>query len=106
MKVVVNNVNVEALLDSGASISCLSQKFYHSCPMRNNSKLNPSSVSSIQGVSGQLLQVVGQVTIPVVANRLKLLHTFQVIKDLPKSVILVVDFLSEHKASINWANNT
>ena len=102
----IQNVSVLALLDSGASISCMSKAFYDSLPGQSKSVLHESKVLSIQGVSGKCLQVMGQVTVSVVANRLKLFHTFQVIKDLPRTVILGVDFLSEHKASINWTNNT
>ena len=102
----IQNVSILALIDSGASISCMSAEFYHSLPAQSRSLIQKSKVLSIQGVSGQCLQVIGQITVSVVANRLKLSHTFQVIKDLPKTVILGVDFLSDHKASINWTNNT
>ena len=102
----IQNVSILALIDSGASISCMSTAFYDSLPPQSRSLLQKSKVLSIQGVSGRCLQVIGQITVSVVANRLNLSHTFQVIKDLPKTVILGVDFLSDHKASINWTNNT
>ena len=101
------NLSVQALIDSGAAVSCISEEFYQY--VQSNSQkahLQRSTIHHVKGVSGQSLLVCGEITIPIVLNRLTIHHTFQVIRKLSRPVILGVDFLSQHKTSINWSTHT
>ena len=97
--------SVQALIDSGAAVSCISEEFFKHIPSQKP-PLQNSSIQHIQGVSGQTLLVCGEITVPVVFNRFTIHHTFQVIRNLSRPLIIGVDFLAEHKASINWFTHT
>ena len=63
------NLSVQALIDSGAAVSCISEEFYQY--VQSNSQkahLQRSTIHHVQGVSGQSLLVCGEITIPIVLN--------------------------------------
>lgn len=79
---------VSALLDTGASISCISEELvFQSFP---NIKIQHSSLKS--GVCGEVHKVLGQVDITIDINGLAVCHTFHVFRRLHWEIILGVDF--------------
>ena len=70
--------SVEALIDSGAAVSCISEEFYRTI-QSPKTPLQNSCIQRTQGVSGETLLVCGEITIPVVFDRFTVQHTFQMI---------------------------
>ena len=89
----------KALLDTGASISCISEHVYRQS--LKNIEIMPSSLAHIVGVCGEIHRVLGQVTIPFRLDGIALEHTFQLFEKLHQPVILGMDFLRQHKAKID-----
>ena len=89
----------KALLDTGASISCLSEHVYRQS--LKNIEIMPSSLAHIVGVCGEVHRVLGQVTVPFRLDGIALEHTFQLFEKLHQPVILGMDFLRQHKAKID-----
>ena len=89
--------NSKALLDTGASISCISELDYR----LKNIEIMPSSLAHIVGVCGEVHRVLGQVTVPFRLEGIDLEHTFQLFEKLHQPVILGMEFLRQHKAKID-----
>lgn len=64
INVSVSNVKTFALIETCASISCISQPFLAKTSFSNAALLN-SDFSFIKGVSGQRLKVLGKVVLPI-----------------------------------------
>ena len=96
----VQNVKVLALLDSGASISCLSLPMY--TKLMSDQTLQESKIPKVQGVSGSTIQVLGKVLINFQIENMKLEHTFYVLNTMVQSMILGYDFLDSHKAHFDF----
>ena len=93
-----------ALLDTGASISCISEHVYRQS--LKNIEIMPSSLAHIVGVCGEIHRVLGQVTVPFRLDGIALEHTFQLFEKLHQPVILGMDFLRRHKAKIDLEQST
>ena len=93
-----------ALLDSGASISCVSEHVYRRS--FKNVEILPSSFAHIVGVCGEVHKVLGQVTLPFRLDGIVVEHTFQLFEKLHQPVILGMDFLRQYKAKIDLEQGT
>lgn len=97
---------VSLLVDTGASVSCVSLPFLAKLKTPPNLMLRHKQVSHVRGVNGDLLKVVGSIELPVKIQGLILYHTFTVLATLYTPVILGLDFLEEHEASIDLKDKT
>ncbi|MEW8547939.1 MAG: reverse transcriptase domain-containing protein [Candidatus Thiodiazotropha sp.] len=96
----VGGRKTQALIDTGASISCVSKLFltktsYH------NSELNPCELKEIVGVGGEKHSILGQKEIDILVSGVKISFPFYVLNSLHHSMILGMDFLEHHKVKID-----
>jgi len=96
----VNNQKTVALVDTGASISCISRSFLEKCGI-DKTKIIPSSLSQVVGVSGNKVSVLGKVEIPFVIDGACLTYPFHVLDQFQHKLILGIDFLYDNKCSID-----
>ena len=94
--------SVAAMLDCGASISCLSLDMYKRCGLAKEYDLEQSDVHAAQTVDGSHMKILGKINIPITICRLSLTQTFYIFKKLNQSVILGRDFLKEQKAHVDY----
>ena len=104
VQVNIGKQTCSALLDSGASISCVSEHIYRRS--FKNVEIEPSSYTNIVGVCGEVHRVLGQVTLPFRLDGVVLEHTFQLFEKLHHPLILGMDFLRQNKAKIDLEQGT
>lgn len=95
------------MIDSGASISCLTYDMYKRSRLSDEYQIMESSihVQTAQTVDGTNMKIIGKVIVPVTISRLTLTQTFYVFEKLNQCVILGRDFLKEQKAWIDFDND-
>ena len=98
--------SVAAMLDCGASISCLSLDMYKRSGLAKEYDMEQSDVHAAQTVDGSHMKILGKISIPVTICRLTLTQTFYIFKKLNQSVILGRDFLKEQKAHVDYDQDT
>ena len=92
----------QALLDTGANISCMSIKAFKTLSDQMQQKLRPSKVR-VATASGSSMTVVGQAQIPIQINRqLKVNHVIYIIQELQKPVIIGSDFFRKHEIKLEF----
>ena len=95
---------MKALVDTGASISCISMSQLSKLPYPPN--IQKSNISQARGVGGDFLDVVGCVDLKVNIQGCIVLQKFHVFHCLHFSVILVMDFLTNNKVLLDLSQNT
>lgn len=103
MVVSVGQKNVECLLDSGASISCISNGFL-SLTSLQDTKLLPSDIPEISGVGGEKHKILGILETHITVSKANFKCKFYVLDkmNMPHPVILGLDFLNAHKVEIDF----
>jgi hypothetical protein len=104
----LNGKGYIGLLDSGASVSCISIKLYKSSHCSQRYPLEHNSVKRIVGVGGHVTKVLGAVKLPLKISGLQLWHNFIVLPHCQNSPQLILgdDFLKAQKAVWDWDNDT
>ena len=92
-----------ALIDTGADISCPSCNLVNVFLKEKLTELNPSALSIIKGVGEQPIKVLGTVDLSLKILGLTLSQSFVVLENMSFPVILGVDFLTAHQASLKFA---
>ena len=87
--------SVAAMLDCGASISCLSTDMYKRSGLSKEYEMELSNIQGAQTVDGSHMKILGKISIPMTICRLTLTQTFYIFKKLNQSVILGREFLKE-----------
>ena len=100
----VNNHNVNALIDSGASRNCVSEHYFNTCRI-SRSRLNTNNKLPLISASGASLQCLGTVTLDVNLQGLSFPILFYVIRNLSIKCILGIPFLQDTKAVVDFSNN-
>ena len=98
--------SVAAMLDCGASISCLSIDMYKRSGLSKEYEMQVSDIQGAQTVDGSHMKILGKISIPMTICRLTLTQTFYIFKKLNQSVILGRDFLKEQKAHVDYDRDT
>ena len=108
VKVKIQNSNHEtrALIDTGASISCIAESFYRSLPSQQKTPLEPPLYLHVTGVGGEIHKVLGRTTLKVLIDGYEYSHNFHVFSYLHHHLILGTDFLEENQATIDLGNKT
>ena len=99
IQVNIGKQTCSGLIDSGATISCVSEHIYRRS--FKNVEIMPSSLAHIVGVCGEVHKVLGQVTLPFRIDGVVLEHTFQLFEKLHQPLILGMDFLKQNKAKVD-----
>ena len=103
MLVKIGGQKTQALVDTGASISCISKAFLEKTGL-NISKFQNCNLKEIIGVGGEKHKILGKVEVPILVSGIKITSSFYVLNVLHHSVILGVDFLEHHKVNIDFNN--
>jgi len=85
----VKNINLQCLVDSGASTSIISDKLALNLGLKID---HPTNTGPLVAATGQRLCNVGKVTINLYIKGLKIVHSFIVVKDLFPNFLLGADF--------------
>jgi len=95
--VVVQNLKIKALVDTGATISCISSTLLP----KLSTQIKPSTVKSVMGVGNQIHNIAGCINLTLnFCDAVQLDHTFHVISG-NQPLILGMDFLKSHKCQIH-----
>ena len=74
VQVQIEQKQIKALFDTGASISCISEHLLNK--IYKNPELLSSSYSNIQGVCGEIHPVLGTINLPFTIDGFAFEHTF------------------------------
>ena len=91
-----------ALIDTGATRSCLSEEYYLQLLLRG---LKPIHRLLVQRVLGGNLQTTGSVKCDFKLGEKQFSFDFIVSKNLSRPCILGLDFLRKHRIGIGWSPN-
>ena len=91
-------VQVNALVDTGASVSCIHRLL---CP--RSVPLSTSHIGQLRGANNSLLQVAGRTKFEFYMDGRSFQHEFFVISELSQQLILGLDFLTRHRVSLDCA---
>lgn len=94
----VNRHHKKALVDTGATVSCVSANFLNSIGFKD--PLEPAALKQIVGVCGETHAVLGTIELPMCINRLMVFHKFHVFQRLHHDIILGLDFWT--KTMLKW----
>jgi hypothetical protein len=113
-KLVMNNVgdisvfvfhkHSYAQIASTEEVSAISAKFLKALP--SHTRFDTNVKQNLISASGERLNVVGQVNLPINLNGLKVNFKFLVISNLKHNIVLANDFLTFSNAVVNYANHT
>ena len=101
LNVIIGNTKYKFLVDSGASLSCMSEKAFHGIYKHWNLKRMPLPYGlKIKSAGGHALVIKGlyQINVKILEKEVK--HNFVVIKNLMTDGILGTDFIAKHKVKI------
>lgn len=108
IKIKLGEIETKALLDSGASISCLSEQFF----ANNEKKLKdlevfPLSNVNIRTATGQRSKQLKKIIFTEInINNIKYSVQFVIVPNLIHDVIIGVDILKQIRAWMNFSNET
>ncbi len=95
---VQNSLRVRGLYDTGADISCISEKVFRQLPPSYRpQKLTSDKTPNFRSAGGQALPVQGLYEFKLRINTKFIKHKFYVIPDLNELLILGIDFIQEHQ---------
>ena len=97
---IVEGSDMHIMLDTGSSISFISENIRMSLPSLNRRPLKKDFVLS-KSVTGQHLDTLGTVNIALRLGSLNLQHEVQVIRNVSQTIILGWDFLQQHFAVLD-----
>ncbi len=93
-----NAIKTRGLYDTGADISCMSEKFFRQLPPQNRpQRLALDKSPNFRSAGGQPLQVRGLYEFTFHINSKFVKHRCYVIPDLNEPLILGIDFIQQHQ---------
>ena len=105
MLVSVGNTKTPGLIDTGASISCISLKLLEKSGLKQ-SNIRQSECTQVRGVGGETHKVLGVIDVKFRLGHLSFEFPFHVLTHLHHSFILGLDFLEENNVSIHPGSRT
>ena len=96
VQISILNKQVEALCDSGASVSCLSEKLFNQINENHRVKLQPST-TRLSSANHIPIQIKGTVSVPIKIGPRRYEHTFYVQNKAASDCLLGLDFLETNK---------
>ena len=97
---------MQTLIDSGAEVTLMSERAFQRLGRPFRSKRSNDKLPTLVGVTGKGLHVVGKALLPVLIGTFRVNHTFQIVRDLRKDVILGSDFLRLQGATLDFENRS
>ena len=101
IQVNINGIKCEALIDTGATRSCISTKCFES--MIDPPNLMDLWELNVTTASGQSITPIGLIDCTVSIENLPFQHNFIVCQDIRRSLILGLDFLRRYKIGTGWS---
>ena len=101
VNVSINGTKSNALCDTGATVSCMSKRFFEKAFPEQKPNINPCQIKSIVGVGGTHHPVLGVIQIEVKFGTLGLVYPFYIIEDLHHSIIIGHDFMETHNVTLD-----
>jgi len=99
----VKQVRTTALVDTGASISCVGMSYLKKLGIAANT-LKPADIAEIVGVGGETHPVLGSITLDINIGNVILSQSFHVFSHIHHPMILGMDFLDQNNATIDLLN--
>ena len=96
VRVTVCEIPLDAVCDTGASVSCLSPKVFVRLPPKIKSSLKPCSKRLLAANQGEI-KVKGEITVEMKIASMTFRHTFLVLEASEAECLLGLDFLETHK---------
>ena len=96
VQISILNKQVEAVCDSGANVSCLSEKLFNQLNENHQVKIQPST-TRLSSANQMPIQIKGTVSVPVKIGPKTYEHTFYVLKEAASDCLLGLDFLGINK---------
>ncbi len=103
VKARVNGTFTYGLVDSGASVSCVSRAFLQQHKTLARTPISKCKMPHVQGVGGNLVNITGKVDLEIEINQIIMAHTFLVLDKMQQSIIFGCDFLRENDITVNIA---
>ncbi|VDI32371.1 Hypothetical predicted protein [Mytilus galloprovincialis] len=100
----IENSNQKCLIDSGATISCISQHLLRQ--LKPQADIQRSSIFSGVGVCGEVHPVLGKATLEIRFGEHKILQNFHIFETLHSKILLGLDFLVTHKVNLDFGKMT
>ena len=95
---------MKALVDSGSSLCCIKKSLLQKlCPGLTSFK--HSKCSHVKGISSKLIQVDGTIRLTIKIGEQDFEHDSYIFDDIHHSLIIGIDFLQEHKCTLNFAES-
>lgn len=94
-----------ALIDSGASVSCIQKSVIDKLMQKQNLKIYQTRYLEVTGVGGEHHSVTGAVQLPVKISGVTFEQEFLVIKELHHPLILGLDFMTKNRCAIDFHYN-
>lgn len=105
VQVKVLTAKTQGLIDTGASISCVSKSFLKKTGLNLNN-LALSNLTQVTGVSGEKVAVLGQIDVPIVIAGVCFSYPFHVLDSSYHSLIIGIDFLYDNQCSVDLGHGT
>jgi len=107
IKIETQNTTVLALIDTGASRSCVSQRWLsHLGSGIRPSPLGPTESNTMYAADGREVKIDSKVSLDIKIKGLCIQYEFLVVRSLTQNIIFGMDFLNATQAQINCATNT
>ena len=95
----VKNKKYKALIDTGASRSCMSDRSFRELQLDSMDELSSIRVTSATGAP---IEVMGITKCPITLGSEQYSHNFMICKNIRRPMILGIDFLRKYRIGTNW----
>ena len=96
VQISILNKQVEAVCDSGASVSCPSEKLFNQINKNHQVKIQPST-TKLSSANQMHIQFKGTVSVPIKIGPKMYEHTYYVLIEAASDCLLGLDFLETNK---------
>jgi hypothetical protein len=96
----------DALVDTGANISAISEETLRKIQTTQKIQIHPPRVGEVKIADGAKITAIASVNIPIQSETKTIYYQdFTVFKTLAQDIILGIDFLTKNKAVLNFGKN-
>ncbi|CAG2257086.1 Transmembrane protein 41A-A,Transmembrane protein 41A-B,Transmembrane protein 41A [Mytilus edulis] len=105
IRVKLGNIYINALVDSGATISVINEQLLRRAFYKKELPvISTTDLHEIRGVCNTVHNVQGKIDLDIDVNGLVMPFSFYILRDVGFHLILGQDFLTTHKANIDFSN--